>query len=606
MATITERAENAIQSIFEYDAYSISFPLTSEEDDMLFAEEHILTKGAQLDILVSPAACVGGILLRSEDEEELRPVEAAGGLLRFSVSPDTWYEIGVDYSRFPAGRNRNLSGGPEAIASIDLRFGKVLVRPPEQYMTPEESLEFVRKPSNRNTISRQLIKTLHALGVEGDETQMRRFITNKLIETDPQLAGKRKSLSQRVHKWLTENVVPSRETSFKICFALGLDDNLTNDFLRKGCFFNGFNLRDAEEVIYYFCLLNRLPWTDAQEMLARFNAAPSQDSQQNDVGTVVLMNQLHDAKWDSKEDFLNQFLIPNKDSFIGYSKNAVAAIEQETGRLCYNIIRAHLKVLFHIDVWSDDASFTHESYWKKDPVLNQTLKYIDSRATNDPEFAEMSALLRTYRSENRRETVAKRANKLILDEKKALEFMRDWKQILPMDRIYDEAVFGIPEYWHYARKVSRGKEEFQPYAERRPFRDSDLYDDRGVLSSFPRADEISMIRYVNGKATIAPKTRNVILLLKFFNHCYDFMLMNSPNLTYESFYESVTNTFEAYHLAYLYPGDPFDWLILKCVYLFELSSDEYDYEEDKNPIEYFNEVIRLSFHEEVDTESEPD
>ena len=603
MATITERAENAIQSIFEYDTYSISFPLTSEEEDMLFAEEHILAKGAQLDILVSPAACVGGIHLRSEDEEELRPVEAVGGLLRFSVSPDTWYEVGIDYSRFPAGRNRNLSGGPEAIASIDLRFGKVLVRPPEQYMTPEESLEFVKKPSNRNTISRQLIKTLHALGVEGDETQMRRYLIEKLIETDPQLEKNRKSLSQTVKKWFTGNVNPSREMAIKICFALGLDDALAGDLLRKGCFLNGFNLRDTEEVIYYFCLLNCLPWSDAQEMLARFEAAPSQDGPQNDVGTVVLMNRLQDAKWDSKEDFLEKFLIPNKDSFIGYSKTAVAVVEQETGKLCYNIIRGHLKMLFQTDVVSDDLSNSHESYWKKDPVLNQVLKYIDARAADDPDFAEMSALLHNRRSANARDT-ARQADCFVME--KGREFRRDWKQILPVDRIYDEAVFGIPEYWYCSRKVSRGKEEFRPYAERRPFRDSDLYDDRGVLSSFPRAAELSMIRYVNGKPVIAPKTRNAILLLKFFNYCYDFMRMNSPDLTYESFYESVTNILETCHMAYLYPGDPFDWLILKCVYLFELSSDEYDYEEDKNPIEYFNEVIRLSFHEEADTESELD
>ena len=603
MATITERAENAIQSIFEYDTYSLSFPAATEEE-MLFAEERILIKGEQLDILVSPAACVAGIFLCSEDEgEELLPVEVVGGLLRFSVSPDTWYEIGVDYTRFPAGRNQKPSGGPAEDASIDLCLTKVLVKPPEQYMTPEESLEFVRKSSNRNTISRQLIKTLHALGVDGDETQLRRYLTEKLIETDPQLEKNRKSLSQTVKKWFTWNVSPSREMALKICFALGLDDNLTNDFLRKGCFLNGFNLRDAEEVICFFCLLNHLPYSDAQEMLARFEAAPSQDSPQNDVGTVVLMNRLQDAKWDSKEDFLEKFLIPNKDSFVGYSKTAVAIVEQETGKLCYNIIRGHLKMLFQTDVVSDDLSNSNESYWKKDPVLNQVLKYIDARAAEDPDFAEMSALLHSRRSANARDTVGQ-VDCFVMD--KGREFKRDWKLILPVDRIYDEAVFGIPEYWYYSRKVSRGKEEFRPYAERRPFKNSDLYDDRGVLSSFPRAAELSMIRYVNGKPVIAPKTRNVILLLKFFNYCYDFMRLNSPDLTYEAFYESMTNILETCHLAYLYPGDPFDWLILKCVYLFELSLDEYDYEEDKNPIEYFNEVIRLSFREEADSESEPD
>ena len=123
-----------------------------------------------------------------------------------------------------------------------------------------------------------------------------------------------------------------------------------------------------------------------------------------------------------------------------------------------------------------------------------------------------------------------------------------------------------------------------------------------MLSAFPRAADFSKIKYVRGKQAFAPETRKALLLLKFFNYCYDYMRTYSSALSYESFYEELTDMLEAGHLAYLYPGDPFDWLILKSVYLFELSSDDYDYEEDGSPIEYFNEVIRLSFRDQAETD----
>ena len=469
----------------------------------------------------------------------------------------------------------------------------------DDYMTAEESLAFLKEPSNHNSISLQLTRTLHALGMDGDKAEMARFLFDRMIETDPSLSENRKSFMQTVNRWFSKNVTPTRDMAFRCCFALGLDVDQSNDFLRKGCFLNGFNLRDAEEVIYFFCLLNGLSYSEARKMQAEFDAAPAGNTLQDDMGTQALTRLLNEVKWDEKDAFLQEFLIPNKSSFIGYSKTAVAVFERETGKLCYNIIRHHLQMLYQTDVVANDESAAHESYWIKDPVLNQLLKYIDSRAANDPDFAACAALLHSRRSSDAKETVKNTENFVKARQR---EIKRDWSQILTADRIFDEAVYGIPEYWHETRKISRGKEEFRAYREREGFKQSSLYGDNNVLSAFPRAADFSKIKYVRGKQAFAPETRKALLLLKFFNYCYDYMRTYSSALSYESFYEELTDMLEAGHLAYLYPGDPFDWLILKSVYLFELSSDDYDYEEDGSPIEYFNEVIRLSFRDQAETD----
>ena len=461
----------------------------------------------------------------------------------------------------------------------------------DDYMTAAESLEFLKGPSHRSSISRQLESTLRALGFEGDKEEMVRYLFLRMLETDPALSRNRKSFLQTVKRWFYENVTPSRDMAFKCCFALGLNIEQAGDLLRKGCFLNGFNLRDAEEVIYFFCLLNALPYSAAQEMLSSFDAAPERDEARGDIGTRALEALLEGAKWDSRESFLHDFLIPNKSSFIGYSKTAAAVFESECGKLCYNVIRQHLNMLHQTDLVSDDESASRESYWQRDPVLSQLLRYLDARAEKDADWAAISALLHSRRSADARET-AGTVERFVVEKQRELK--RDWNRILTADRMFDEAVYGIPEYWHESRKLNRGRAEFTAYREREGLKHSSLHESSQVLSSFPRASDFTKIKFLRGRQAFAPETRKALVLLKFFNYCYAYMRSNA-SLGYEIFYEELTDLLETCHLAYLYPGDPFDWLVLKSAYLFELSSDDYDYEEDGNPIEYFNEVIRLSF-----------
>lgn len=68
-------------------------------------------------------------------------------------------------------------------------------------------------------------------------------------------------------EWFVPNKKLARETSFKICFAFGLNIEETNDFFRRIKFERGFDCHSINEAVYYFCMKNGLSYTEAQEII---------------------------------------------------------------------------------------------------------------------------------------------------------------------------------------------------------------------------------------------------------------------------------------------------------------------------------------------------
>ena len=58
---------------------------------------------------------------------------------------------------------------------------------------------------------------------------------------------------------------------------------------------------------------------------------------------------------------------------------------------------------------------------------------------------------------------------------------------------------------------------------------------------------------------------------------------------YNNFYTQLNDTLIECGMAHLYPADPFDWLILKSAKALT------QLDRDSDPIEYFNDILRLSF-----------
>lgn len=68
-------------------------------------------------------------------------------------------------------------------------------------------------------------------------------------------------------EWFVPNKKLKRKTVFPICFAFGLNISETNDFFRSVQLERSFDCHTIEEVVYYFCIKNRLSYTEACEII---------------------------------------------------------------------------------------------------------------------------------------------------------------------------------------------------------------------------------------------------------------------------------------------------------------------------------------------------
>jgi hypothetical protein len=88
------------------------------------------------------------------------------------------------------------------------------------------------------------------------------------------------------------------------------------------------------------------------------------------------------------------------------------------------------------------------------------------------------------------------------------------------------------------------------------------------------------------------KARKVFMLLYFSNYALD----PPPNgERFGDFVIALNDMLDRCGYAKLYPANPFDWLILKCI----RSHDHTDQDIDVNPVEFFNEVLILLAEEET-------
>ena len=583
--TLTVRAENALRSIHRYEKYYswLMVPAKGHEPYVFFEDEASpITDTLTVTTLCVPDAALLVIAEVDEDEEDnyIKMPSTVEGIVTIPVHKDRWYKIGI-----------SVENWQDTQQEVGIAIHDAYVKPCiEEYMTPEESLAFLSRPNNRNTISRQLIRTMQAVGVDAEESEMSNLLSDLLVKLNnydsPEL---KKSTKRTVKGWFEKNARMDREMAFQCCFALNLDIALSEELLRKGCFMNGFNMRDAKEAIYFFCLLNHLPYSHALELYQKFDAAPTVEKAGPEIGTMTIVESIKGFDWSSEDNFLQSFLIPNKSAFTSHSQNAKATYENEVGNLCYNIIDAHLRMIQDSDVVLDDVTTRRFTYWKKDRVLDRVLNYIEIKGEKNDTYREIAELVHKEEYIDGKEA-AEPVIRFVEDHR--YDFQRDWKKVFTPVSIFSECVYGIPEIWSANKKIDR-EGDFVPYKDFAGYKQSELFtygQANDVLSSVPVSRKITKL-----DNELSQATRKTIILMSFFNYCYRVLRLNNNEATYDDFYDSLTEKLERCHLAYLYAGDPFDWLILKSVSLLELTSDVYDYEEDANPLEYFNEVLEMSF-----------
>jgi len=111
-----------------------------------------------------------------------------------------------------------------------------------------------------------------------------------------------------------------------------------------------------------------------------------------------------------------------------------------------------------------------------------------------------------------------------------------------------------------------------------------------IMNRFPQERYLSEIFRIPSAPT--DKERKAFILLYFASYALDPPMGNF----FGDFVISLNDTLDRCGYAKLYPANPYDWLILKCIH----SLDHIDQDENDNPVELFNEILIQLAKEETE------
>ncbi|MCI9079659.1 MAG: hypothetical protein HFH68_12200 [Lachnospiraceae bacterium] len=128
-----------------------------------------------------------------------------------------------------------------------------------------------------------------------------------------------------IKRWFGINgySVPGREQVYQLSFALGFSVNETEEILKYGLHEPGISFNDYHEVIYVYCLENKMKWQDAKNMECQFeNLFDGMTEFIHTCNTKQLMQQYMCNKNNTTEEFM-EWMSLNIASFKGYSKTTL-------------------------------------------------------------------------------------------------------------------------------------------------------------------------------------------------------------------------------------------------------------------------------------------
>lgn len=494
-----------------------------------------------------------------------------------------------------------------------------------QCSTPEDVLDYLLNEENFRSLSSLLIETMVKAGACSASDPQPRFaqeLYRLLAEQDAECgkAGVRSDMT--VKRWISGQTksIRYRKDAMEICFALGLEADQAGEFLRK-CGFNGFNVRDAEDATYLYCLLNNLPLSAAKRIIDEFmktapanasGAQPEHWDSHSGHTTLLLKNQLL-GNWENDEAFLDTFLIPNKAKFLGFSLTSIRA---------YYILKNCLFLTALIDMISDeDYLEAQRNRFKKNVESSESDP--DIRKEDIPfSLAIRSAIVKFGSSSVLFEAGQKLVGKAATP-KETLQAVRKLVSAHADDIVAQKEISsflndvikteGLLKHVVYSIRNRDGRI--------RPFRDSSL--NNTVMREFP--DDKTFAKFEDDPSIIyeGRATRKAIVLMYYIVYAYEFPLylsdfqytsglfddiakaLNIPDddgfddfkqMGFAEFYQSMNTILDYCQLPRLYPANQFDWLILRSIREIEIVESIADGE---RALEFFNEVLQYSFGDEI-------
>lgn len=152
-------------------------------------------------------------------------------------------------------------------------------------INPEDDIDYSAALAEVVSMFRNFDEALDTFLIGHGYTGDRQDIDGKTAFIKSRFEQKEIPLPRNIRKWYTEHKRIKKETAIRICFAFGLTVEESEDFMRRICLLRGFDCHKAEEVICFYAISNRLDYAEAQKILER---APRPNTKRLDFGQEVL------------------------------------------------------------------------------------------------------------------------------------------------------------------------------------------------------------------------------------------------------------------------------------------------------------------------------
>lgn len=160
-------------------------------------------------------------------------------------------------------------------------------------------------------------------GAATDNSALASFLFKKSGVTNTNISR------QTLTNWLTKSPPahnPSgRKNVYRLCFALEMDAQQTEEFFLKAYLERPFNYKDISESVYYFCLNTGRSYEDAQRIIETIESTPFQENPYADNNTELIGEQI---KAFTTEEELLQYITENRSGFAVQNQSATEKISQ--------------------------------------------------------------------------------------------------------------------------------------------------------------------------------------------------------------------------------------------------------------------------------------
>ena len=320
-----------------------------------------------------------------------------------------------------------------------------------------------------------------------------------------------------------EVIESNRKNIFKLCFAMDLDVDETTAFFNKIYFDRTFNVKNIDELVYYFCIKNKKSFNYAEELIEKIKKMLAEDCS-DILDEIVYTSAIHEkTDFFTEEAELIRYVLENKNAFNRYNTTAIRELNQLLDRIQGK--KEDKKILTRIQKANVITSQDYEDIKKCGLVVQDIFKnyahdIIKPKNNEDDEDKE--------KNKARKDSIIKNLSVHSID------FML-----------------------------------FVIYSSNKPVGNSDysFKNDAKLLNiiknNFPAKSKFSRVKKDPHYSSDA--LRKMLILLEFYAFCFDASETEDEYFDFfDDFKEQMNDILDSCGMGPLYIGNPYDWLFLYC------------------------------------------